>query len=202
MASTEPGLHGPDHRGDRLHNPLVGHEDTDINVRTVLSFGVGMVVVAVTCAVVIRVLFGVLERQAVASDPRPTSAVARPAGQLPPAPRLLTNEPAALAKFHAEEAKELDGYGWVDQLGGVAHIPVAEAKKLLAERGLPVRSAPADPTEGTHAPAMGESSGGRTIPSKAAAAAAPVAPADGGATPAPAKPAGSAPAEAKPGGAQ
>ena len=45
------------------------------------------------------------------------------------------NERAALAKFRAEETKALDGYGWVNQPGGVTHIPVDEAKKLLVQRG-------------------------------------------------------------------
>jgi hypothetical protein len=194
MTSTDPRSHG--HGRDRasgpLQNPTVGHESSDIDVRTVLSFGAGMVIVAVTCAVIIRVLFGVLEREARASDPQ-ISPLARPAGQLPPEPRLETNERAKLTTFRLDETKTLEGYGWVDQIGGVARIPVEEAKKLLAQRGLPARATPADPLEGTHAPAMGEASGGRTIPSKpATGAAAPPAGAqpDGAAAPGTAPPAG------------
>jgi hypothetical protein len=174
MTSTDPRSHGygRDSASGRLQNPDVGHEDTDINVRTVLSFGAGMVVVAVACAVIIRLLFGVLEREARTNDPQ-ISPLARPAGQLPPEPRLETNERAKLTTFRLDETKTLEGYGWVDQLGGVARIPVEEAKKLLAQRGLPSRATAADPLEGTHAPAMGEASGGRTIPSRPATGAAP-----------------------------
>jgi hypothetical protein len=192
MTSTDPHAHGRQHTSGSMNNPDVAHEDTDINVRTVLNFAVGMVVVVVTCSIVIRVLFGVLDRQARVSDPR-ISPLARPAGQLPPEPRLETNERAALTKFRLEETTALEGYGWVDQLGGVARIPVAEAKKLLAQRGLPARAVAADPLEGTHAPAMGEASGGRTIPSKppTGAAAAPAgAQPDVAAVPAAAPPAG------------
>jgi hypothetical protein len=198
MTSTDPHAHGREHEHDRangrMNNPEVGHEESDIDVRTVLSFAAGMVVVVVTCAVVIRVLFGVLDRQARASDPR-LSPIARPAGQLPPEPRLETNERVALTKFRLDETKTLEGYGWVDQLGGVARIPVEEAKRLLAQRGLPARATAADPLEGTHAPAMGEASGGRTIPSKPAAGAA--------ATPAGAQPdAAAVPGTATPAGAK
>jgi hypothetical protein len=43
-------------------------------------------------------------------------------------------------------------------------MPIAEAKKLILERGLPARAeASPDPRVGSHAYAMGESSGGRTI---------------------------------------
>jgi hypothetical protein len=164
MTSSNGGAsHGHGPAGDPMHNEDVAHEHSDINVRTVLMFGAGMATVVILCALFIRVVFGVLDRQAAANDPQ-LSPLARQAGQLPPAPRLETNEHAALAKFHAEEATSLDGYGWVNQLGGVAHIPVAEAKKLLLQRGLPARaSAPANPAEGTHSYAYGEASGGRTI---------------------------------------
>jgi hypothetical protein len=167
MTSTDPHSHGHDHGEDGLHNPDVAHEHSDIDFGTVLKFGGGLFMTVVVCALIVGSVFRLFERQASARDPQ-VSPVARPAGQLPPGPRLETNEHSALAKFRAEEAKALDGYGWVNQQGGVAHIPIAEAKKLLVQQGLPTRSGAADPLEGTHAPATGEASGGRTIPSKPA----------------------------------
>jgi hypothetical protein len=152
---------------DPMHNEDVAHEHSDINVATVLKAGAGLFATVVVCALIVWGVFGILERQAAARDPQ-LSPLARPEGQLPPGPHLETNERAALAKFRAEEAKAVGGYGWVNQLGGVAHIPVAEAKKLLVERGLPARSTAADPLEGTHAPAMGEASSGRSIPVRSA----------------------------------
>lgn len=155
---------GPGPAADTHDNELVDHEHSDINVRTVLMFGGVLVIVTVVCQVLMWVLFGVLERQAAANDPQ-LSPLAIPAGKLPPEPQLQTNEPAGLAKFRAAEAKMLEGYGWVDQPLGVARMPIGEAKKLILERGLPVRAgAPVDPGLGTHAPAMGEASGGRNIP--------------------------------------
>jgi hypothetical protein len=192
MTSTDPHSPGHDRGGDGLHNPDVSHEDTDIDVGTVLRFGGGLFMTVVVCAVIVWGVFRLFEREASARDPQ-ISPVARPAGQLPPGPRLETNEHSALAKFRAEEEKAIDGYGWVNQQGGIAHIPIAEAKRLLVQRGLPSRSGAADPLEGSHAPAMGEASGGRTVPSKPATgpsaptpppAAVPSAPA----TPAPAPP--------------
>lgn len=168
MTSTDPHSHGHDHDDDGLHNEDVAHEDSEIDVGTVLKAGGGLFVTVVVCAVIVWGVFRIFEREAAARDPQ-LSPLARPAGQLSPGPRLETNERGALAKFRAEDEKALDGYGWVNQLGGVAHIPIAEAKKLLVQRGLPTRSGAADPLEGTHAPAMGEASGGRTVPSKPAA---------------------------------
>ena len=167
MTSTDPHSQGHDHEEDGLHKPDVAHEDSDIDVGTVLRFGGGLFVTVVVCAVIVWGVFRLFEREASARDPQ-ISPVARPTGQLPPGPRLETNEHTALTKFRAEDQKALDGYGWVNQPGGVTHIPIAEAKKLLVQRGLPTRSGAADPLEGTHAPAAGEASAGRTIPSKPA----------------------------------
>ena len=61
-----------------------------------------------------------------------------------------------------KEQKVLHGYGWVNQGAGVARMPIDEAKKLILERGLPVREGEdVSPTLGTRLPARGESSGGR-----------------------------------------
>ena len=58
----------------------------------------------------------------------------------------------------------LHGYGWVNQGAGVARMPIDQAKKLIVERGLPVREGEeVSPTLGTRLPARGESSGGRII---------------------------------------
>lgn len=166
MTSTDPRSqrhgHERDRASGRMDNPAVGHEESDIDVATILKFGAGLAVTVLGCAVIVWVLFRVLDRQAAARDPQ-LSPLARPAGQMPAGPRLETNERAALATFRAEETKTLEGYGWVNQLGGVTHIPIEDAKKLLVQRGLPARAGAGDPLEGTHAPAMGEASGGRTI---------------------------------------
>ena len=180
-----------DRASDDMDNPEILHEHSDVDVRTILAFGVGLVVVVAVSFVLMWLTFRVLERQAAANDPQ-LSPVARPTcpyadiercnDARPQGPQLQTNEPEGLAKFRATEAKSLESYGWVNQAGGVAHIPIAEAKKLILQRGLPVRADPSlDPRVGTRAPAMGESSGGRTIGEPA--------PATGTAPPAPPPPA-------------
>lgn len=162
MTSTDPYRRG-ELDDDPMHNPDVAHEDSDIDFGIVLKVAAGLVLTVVVCALIVRAVFGELSREARARDPK-LSPLARAAGQLPNAPRLVLHEPQELHKFRAEEDRSLAGYGWIDQIGGVTHIPIADAKKLLAERGLPVRAdASSDTTEGTHRPAYGEASGGRNI---------------------------------------
>ena len=165
MTSTDPSSRGGHHYSDaEMHNDDVAHEHSDINIRTVLTFGAGMAVIVIVSAVLMWIMFRVLEAQAERRDPQ-ISPRALPSGQQPPAPKLLTNEPANLSKFRAEEMKKLEGYGWIDERAGVAHVPIEEAKKLILQRGLPVRASGAvdDPMLGTHAPAYGEASSGRAI---------------------------------------
>ena len=164
MTSTD---HGPRHHYSdaEMHNPDVAHEEADVDIRTVLSFAGGLTVVVLVSAALVWVMFQGLETQAENNDPQ-LSPLALPAGQEPPAPRLLKNEQENLLKFRMEETKKLEGYGWVDEKAGIARVPIEEAKKLIVQHGLPVRASGAveDPHMGTHAAAYGGPSGGRTIP--------------------------------------
>jgi hypothetical protein len=156
-----------------MDNQDVAHEHSDVDVRAILGFGVGMAAVVAAAFLLMWVVFRVFASQAAAADPQlsplvrptcPDADIEKCAELLPAGPRLQTNEPEALAKIRATEAKTLEGYGWINQATGVAHMPIGEAKKLIVLRGVPVRAAPVlDPRAGTNAPAMGESSGGRTI---------------------------------------
>ena len=160
---------------EELHHLDVAHEESDVNVRAVLMFAVGLAVVTIVSAVAMWGLFSLFERQAAARDPQ-VSPLALPATEMPrtttgspffggaPQPQLLTNEPAALGLLHQSEAQRLDEYGWVDEPLKVARIPIDEAKKRLIERGVRTRGGAIAPWAGTHAFAYGESSGGRGIP--------------------------------------
>ncbi len=58
-------------------------------------------------------------------------------------PKLVTNEPSALAEFRAKEDAILNGYGWVEKDRGIARMPIAEALRIVGERGaLPAFPAP------------------------------------------------------------
>ena len=149
-----------------MHNPDVAHEHSDVDIRTILRVRRRPGRRWWPSAFVLMWVHVPRPRRQ-AADQRPAAVAA---GACRPAQRAAGAAPAdqrpeGLAKFRMTEAKTLEGYGWVDQQAGVAHVPIAEAKKLILQRGLPVRAGGAvdDPRVGTHAPAMGESSGGRTI---------------------------------------
>ena len=168
-SSLHPGLkhHEPLYT-DALHNEDVAHEHSDVDIRPLLMFAFGL---AALTAVVMLLMVGVskvLESQAAKNDPV-VSPHAIPAGQLPPQPRLLTNEPATLNKQRQMEAEALAEYGWTDLSKTNVRIPIDEAKKKLLHDGLPTRAeALADERLGTRwaGAARGESSSGRMVTAK------------------------------------
>jgi hypothetical protein len=166
--------HDDGHGHDDTHNDDVGHEPADVHPRAVVMSAIALFAVVLVSQVLMYFLFGWFDRQAAANDPR-ISPLAAPATQMPNrtdaaafspnqnAPQLLTNEPMALERYHAEQQKRLGEYGWVDQGTGVSHLPIEAAKKLIAERGLPVREGGAPPAFTVRPEVRGEASGGRTV---------------------------------------
>jgi hypothetical protein len=178
MTATDQPLGSGHHYSDEeMHNEDVAHEHGDVNIRTIIAFGIAILVVVAISSVLMYGLWIVFENQAKARDPQVSPYNVTNTNTTPRGPQLLTNEPKYLHDFRQEEAGKLDGYGWVNQSQGVARVPIDAAKKLVVQHGLPVRpDAPDDKTLGTHAPAFGEASGGRGIPVKHAVPAATPAP--------------------------
>jgi len=65
--------------------------------------------------------------------------------------------------FVEQESKQLNTYGWVDSKSGVVRIPVDQAMKLLAERGLPARNESSQPS-GVSGQTTGTAAGSETKP--------------------------------------
>jgi hypothetical protein len=208
-----PHRHHEPGEEDPLHNVDVEHEHADVDLRAVIGSAIVLFVVVVVSQILMWALFVVFDKQAAANEPS-VSPLAAPPATMPnnqmgtavftpetvAGPHLLTNEPLNLLQQRDKEQKVLHGYGWVNQAAGVARMPIDEAKKLIVERGLPVREGEeASPTLGTRLPALGESSGGRviTVPAQETTGeAAPAAPAGGHGQPTGQQPA--APAHGEP----
>jgi hypothetical protein len=120
------------------HKPDVAHEHSDVNVRAILWFCTGLVVVAVVIHVAMWGLFELFETRTAAADPAP-APLAAPAGQLPPSPRLQTRPVNDLKSMRVDEDTLLNADGPVDGQEGVSRIPIERAKRLVVEKGLPVR---------------------------------------------------------------
>jgi hypothetical protein len=138
-------------------HPEVRYEQSDVRVGAIVRFAIGLVLVVGVASVVLLGLFALFARQQRRQDP-PPPPLAPEAGRLPPGPRLQASPLQDLDRLRAEEERALTGYGWVDEKAGIAHIPIDEAIKIVAARGLP-QAVPSPPP---------------AAPSPSAAAAAPV----------------------------
>ena len=171
MGST-PGTDAHAHPHGKLEHDDVAHEHSDVSVRGLLWFVVTLAVLVAILQVFVWGLMKVFNRVEVNNDPY-VSPLAAPAPATPTdtlfaEPRLQTTPWLDLKELRAGEDAYLNTYGWIDQKGGVAHVPIEKAKALLLRRGLPTSAGQEDPSEGTHAYAYGESSGGRSIPAAGA----------------------------------
>jgi hypothetical protein len=161
MSTQHPHPHPPLH--GELHNPDTAHEQSDISIRGIVAFVILLVGVALTVQAAMYGVFVLFDKVEAGNDTE-LSPLAAPANTPPPEPRLQTTPWTDLRALHANETSSLQGYGWIDQSGGVAHIPIDRAKALLLQKGIPVRPELADPAEGTSIAATGESNGGRSLP--------------------------------------
>jgi hypothetical protein len=131
-----------------VQNPEVAHEHSDVNVRGVFAFGFGLLVLAVIIHVLMWGVFDYFAARAARSD-RPLSPLAASQrGGVPPEPRLQVSPTQDMRAMWAGEDAVLNSYGWIDRRAGVVRIPIEQAMRLLAERGLPARAAEGGQQEG------------------------------------------------------
>ena len=120
--------------------PAPDREKTGVNVRATLILGASLLLVVVAASVLMVWLFGYFSREA-AHTARAFPLAADSQRQLPPEPRLQTTPRQDLRALRAREDAVLLTYGWVDKGSGIARIPIDEAMKITAQRGLPAREA-------------------------------------------------------------
>src|SRR5689334_23020836 len=132
--SAHPHPHGD------LVNENVHHEESDINVRAIITFVVVLTVICLGIQVAMFGLFALFDKIEDKTQPQ-TSPLTRPAAQVSdfPAPSLQTTPWTDLRKLRGSEAEYLHSYGWVDESAGIARIPIDKAKAMLLQKGLPVR---------------------------------------------------------------
>ena len=120
--------------------PPIHHETSDIDIRAVLLFGAGLIVVGIAIHLVVWVLFRSLEGREARRDTVEYPLALSAQDRLPPEPRLQTNPREDLRALHAGEERILTTYDWVDKNAGIVRIPIDQAMKLIVTRGLPARA--------------------------------------------------------------
>ena len=118
------------------------YEKTDAHAGDTYRAGLYILGVMFLTALVLVPMYRFLGRRERAEQ-KPAATVLKPDAVAPSFPRLVASEPAALAEFRAQEDAFLAAWGWVEKDKGIARMPIDEAMKIVAERGLPTFPVPA-----------------------------------------------------------
>lgn len=143
MHSTSHGV--PD-AGAEPRNADVSFEKADVQVTTIYWY-LGALAIAVILSYVVCVFVLRLTTKIAVEFDTPPPMIRQEMGSsyeaMPPEPRLqgvpghLTDPQTDLRhKVQADTAAN-EKYGWIDQSSGIAQIPVQDAMKIIAEKGLP-----------------------------------------------------------------
>ena len=124
------------------HHGQGGYERTDARAGATVRAGLTILGVMFLTALVLVPMYRFLGRRERAEQ-KPAATVLKPDAVAPSFPRLVASEPAALAEFRAQEDAFLAAWGWVEKDKGIARMPIDEAMKIVAERGLPTFPVPA-----------------------------------------------------------
>ena len=138
--------HGHGSNGTPVH-PDVTFEPRDVDIGTIARYLVYLAITIVIALVICVPILKVVTKYVVEQDaPMPAVRAAmtqqqRDEQQLPPQPRLQgvpgsNNDPQQDLREKIErDTKANETFAWVDKDKGIAQIPVADAMKIIAERG-------------------------------------------------------------------
>jgi hypothetical protein len=125
--------------------PEAGHEASDVSIRPIVWFGMGLAIATALISLAMWGLFRFFEAgQEKRGAPVPPMVAAN-LSRTPSGPRLESDPLAPRRAVQAREDVALTTYGWVDQKAGVVRIPIERAMELLVERGLPPPRPPSGP---------------------------------------------------------
>lgn len=113
---------------ERTDAPSPGYEPTDVPGRGIGWFAVSFVGLSVVLVVAVTI-FGTAVWDLGPERPMETAP-----GREVPGPNLQADPAAELEAYRAEARERLESFGWVDRERGIAHIPIGEAMRLMANR--------------------------------------------------------------------
>lgn len=140
-------------KGHGPHHADVSFEPRDIQAGVIYKYlfalGIAVVFSLLICILILRLTTSITASTEAPPPPSRESHLR----ELPPEPRLQgvpghqTDPQADLRKKIHDDTNANEQYGWIDRSTGIAQIPVQEAMKVIAEKGLPGAAAAAPPGE-------------------------------------------------------
>lgn len=126
------------------------YEASYLNLWTIVLAGVGLLVVIGIVLALTAFLYSMFGfRGAAPGAPSPPPLEEAPIT----GPRLQAAPQDDLQRLRSTQMTRLESYGWINEEQGLAHIPIEQAMRIVAEGGLPaagavVQPAPAAPQDG------------------------------------------------------
>jgi len=141
---------------EQIKHAGVQYEDRDLGARGIIVF---LIVLGVTGILLCLMVWGYfdyharhMESAVPIAGPQtvytPSAEEQGPEGRFPK-PSLQIDDVADLNKVREANNARLDSYGYIDEKGGIVHIPIAAAMDQLVKQGLPARQAPGQAAVGT-----------------------------------------------------
>jgi len=144
--STEQ-QHGQ-HAGELPRHDDVAFEPRDLNPMVIVRYLIYLAITVVVSLAICVWVYDFTSKLAADGDaPLPPVREGK-APSLPPEPRLQgvtghdTDAQEDLRRMIKQDAEANARLGWVDEKAGIAQIPVEDAMKIIAQKGLPAVSAP------------------------------------------------------------
>lgn len=136
----------PQNTGQPPRNPDVSFEERDIQASTIYGYlfalGVATVAAAVICVYILR--FTTEHAASVETPPPPSrAALGKDFRTMPPEPRLqgmpghMDDPQKDLRNKMKADSEANEKFDWIDRNSGIAQIPVKDAMRIIAEKGLP-----------------------------------------------------------------
>lgn len=148
--STEAHNSAPN-AGALPENDTVAFETSDVRARTIYAY-LAVLGAAVILSYVVSVFVLRVTTRIAAETDAPPPPVREEMGKdyvtMPPEPRLQgvpghsTDPQNDLREKTQEDSRADEKAGWIDQNSGIAQIPVEDAMKIIAQKGLPAASTP------------------------------------------------------------
>jgi hypothetical protein len=113
-----------------------GHEVSDVNIRGLMVFLIGLVVSLVLVGVSVAWMLELLAEKAERNDPKPP-ALAELRDKQPPGPRLQHSPAEEMEELRRAQEARLSQMKWVDKQVNFVQIPIERAMRQIAEKGFP-----------------------------------------------------------------
>jgi hypothetical protein len=138
--------------GQEPRHTDVSFEERDVQTGTIYGYLLALALAVVASALICVYILRFTRNYAASTDtPPPPSrdALGKDYRALPPEPRLQgvpghqTDPQADLRQKVHDDSEANEKFEWIDRGSGIVQIPVKDAMKMIAEKGLPAGPAPA-----------------------------------------------------------